>query len=259
MDAIEPPPASAFFDGQVTFSGEQALIDMLALVLRARVPLFVRAASSSATATAAKIPLFKKYSSPDESLANVGVRWTEAEIEQLVSNVAANEPLEAVALKHKRTVNSIKAKLASLASAAIQADPASEAKVLSKYNVTLADIQNLNEQNALRKSKPKAVAKAPAAKSERAEPAAVDPNAPPRPAMVGKPWTPEHNIELMKQAEARRPIADISALLARTTKSVEMRIAQLSLDKGMSKVKASANRPQIVFMLLLHVLPQRIQ
>jgi hypothetical protein len=206
---------------------------MLALILRSRVSLFFRAVSTSATDVPAKVPLFRKYKNPDEGLANVGVRWTEAEVQQLISNVAASDSLEAVAAKHKRTVNSIKAKLASLASAAIQADPSSEAQLLSKYHVSLADIQQLKEQNALRKSKSKNVVKVPAAKSE---PAVVDPNASPRPANLGKPWTPEHNNELMKQAAARRPIADISALLARTPKSVEMRIAQLSLDKGMSKV-----------------------
>lgn len=215
---------------------------MLAIIARARAPLFFRAASTSAAVAPAKVPLFKKYINPDEALANVGVRWTEAEVQQLVSHIAANEPLEAVAVKHKRTVNSIKAKLASLASAAIQADPASEAKLLSKYRVTLADIQKLNEQNALRKSKSKADSKATATKSVRTEPAAVDPNAPPRPANLGKPWSPDHNIELMKLADARRPIADISAMLARTTKSVEMRIAHLSLDKGMSKVRASVRQ-----------------
>jgi hypothetical protein len=215
---------------------------MLALVARARAPLFFRAAASSAAAAPTKVPLFKRYKNPDETLANVGVKWTESEVRQLESHVASNEPLEAVALKHKRTVNSIKAKLASLASVAISEDPTSEAKVLSKYHVTLADIEELNKQNALRKAKSKSSPKASAAKSEPAAPAAADPNAPPRPAMLGKPWTAEHNDELMKQAAAKKPIADISALLARTPKSVEMRIAQLSLDKGMSKVKSPALR-----------------
>lgn len=240
------------------------LIQMLALVARARAPLFFRAAASSAAAAPTKVPLFTRYKNPDETLANVGVKWTESEVRQLESHVASNEPLEAVALKHKRTVNSIKAKLASLASVAISEDPTSEAKVLSKYHVTLADIEELNKQNALRKAKSKSSPKASAAKSEPAAPAAAaaaDPNAPPRPAMLGKPWTAEHNEELMKQAAAKKPIADISALLARTPKSVEMRIAQLSLDKGMSKVKSPALRrrsaPSAFYLFECRIQPAR--
>jgi hypothetical protein len=56
--------------------------------------------------------------------------------------------------------------------------------------------------------------------------------------MLGKPWTSEHNEELMKQAFARKATADTASMLARTPKSVEMRIAQLSLDKGLGKVSA---------------------
>jgi hypothetical protein len=212
---------------------------MLALVARARAPLFIRAAATSAADTPAKVPLFSKYSNTDANLANVGVKWTETEIQELVSRIAANEPLEAVALKHKRTVKSIQARLAALANAAIVADPASQAKVLAKYHVTVQDIEELNRQNAERKGKSKAAPKSSAPKAASAGPAAATTAAAatPLPAMVGKPWTPEHNDELMKQAAARKSIADISALLARTPRSVEMRIAHLSLEKGMTKVR----------------------
>jgi hypothetical protein len=213
------------------------LLAMLALIARTRAPLFFRSAATT-IAEAKKVPLFSKYSNTDANLANVGVRWTDAEIQELVSSIAAKETLEAVALKHKRTVNSIKAKLAFLAGAEIAANPASKAGILSKYNVTVADIEELDKQNAARKQRLKSAPKKPS-DVKTASPAAVgDPNAPPRPAMLGKPWTSEHNEELMKQASARKAIADIASLLARTPKSVEMRIAQLSLDKGLGKASA---------------------
>jgi hypothetical protein len=60
--------------------------------------------------------------------------------------------------------------------------------------------------------------------------------------MLGKPWTSEHNEELMKHASARKAIADIASVLARTPKSVEMRIAQLSLDKGLGKASAPPSK-----------------
>ena len=77
---------------------------MLALIARTRAPLFFRSAATS-IAEAKKVPLFSKYSNTDANLANVGVRWTDAEIQELVSRIGAKEPLEAVALKHERTVN----------------------------------------------------------------------------------------------------------------------------------------------------------
>jgi len=219
------------------------LLDMLALIARTRAHVFFRAAATSVADAPAKVPLFKKYSNADANLANVGVRWTETEIQDLVSRIGANEPLETVALKHKRTVKSIKARLASLASAAITADPASQAKVLAKYRITVQDIEELNQQNAARKVKPaKSTTPAPASSASKAAPSAAaagTASTPPLPAMVGKPWTSEHNEELMKQAMARKSIADISTLLLRTPRSVEMRIAQLSLDKGMTKVRAT--------------------
>ena len=213
---------------------------MLALVARARAPLFFRAAATSASNAPARVPLFSKYSNTDANLANVGVRWTEAEIQELVSRIGANEPLEAVALKHKRTVKSIQSRLAALANAAIAADPSSQAKVLAKYRVTVQDIEELNRQNAERRGKSKAASKSSAPKAESAGAATTTGAATtPLPAMVGKPWTTEHNDELMKQAAARKSIADISALLARTPRSVELRIAHLSLEKGMAKVADS--------------------
>jgi len=219
---------------------------MLALV-RSRAFAFVRAAS---TAAPERVPLYKKITTTDEKLANVGVKWSEEEVQSLVTRVDANEPLESIALQHKRTLNSIKAKLTTLASSAIDADPSSQARVLAKYHVTTTDIEELKQRNAARREAARKAARAPSARSSAANPAAAnpaaakpaaaapaaDPNAPPRPANVGKPWTAEHNEELMKQAAARKPIADISALLARTPKSIEMRIAQLSFDKGMTKV-----------------------
>ncbi len=212
---------------------------MLALIARAHAPVFFRAAATSVADSPARVPLFKKYNNPDANLANIGVRWTDAEIQELVKRVAANEPLEEVALKHKRTVKSIKARLATLANQAITADPASQAKVLAQYRVTVQDIEELNQQNAVRKeklakSKPVSAPSAPKAASAGAASAAA--SGVPLPAMVGKRWTPEHNEELMKQATARKPIAEISALLSRTPRSIEMRIAQLGLEKGMTKV-----------------------
>ena len=214
------------------------ILVMLALIARTRAPLLLRSAATS-IAEAKKVPLFSKYSNTDANLANVGVRWTDAEIQELVSRIGAKEPLEAVALKHKRTVNSIKAKLAFLAGAEIAANPASKASILSKYNVTVSDIEELDKQNAARKQRLKSAPKKTSdVKTAPSAAVAVDPNAPPRPAMLGKPWTSEHNEELMKQASARKAIADIASMLARTPKSVEMRIAQLSLDKGLGKVSA---------------------
>ena len=212
---------------------------MLALIARAHAPVFFRAAATSVVDAPARVPLFKKYNNADANLANIGVRWTDAEIQELVKRVAANEPFEEVALKHKRTVKSIKSRLASLANQAIAADPASQAKVLAQYRVTVQDIEELNQQNAVRKeklakSKPVSAPSAPKAASAGAASAAA--SGVPLPAMVGKRWTPEHNEELMKQATARKPIAEISALLSRTPRSIEMRIAQLGLEKGMTKV-----------------------
>ena len=220
---------------------------MLAPAARARAIAFLLRAASTAAAPE-RVPLYKNVKVTDANLANVGVRWTEAEVQALVKRVEANESVEGIALKHQRTANSIRAKLATLAGAAITADPAAQASVLAKYRVTAADIEELNQRNAARREAvkqgktaakaPKANANASANASAKAEAVAVaaDPNAPPRPAMVGKPWLAEHNEELMKQAAARKSIADISTLLARTPKSVEMRIAHLSLDKGMAKV-----------------------
>ncbi len=155
------------------------IIVMLALIARTRAPLLLRSAVTS-IAEAKKVPLFSKYSNTDANLANVGVRWTDAEIQELVSRIGAKEPLEAVALKHKRTVNSIKAKLAFLARAEIAANPASKASILSKYNVTVSDIEELDKQNAARKQRLKSAPKKTSdVKTASSAAVAVDPNAPP--------------------------------------------------------------------------------
>jgi hypothetical protein len=66
---------------------------MLTLIARIRAPLFFRSAATS-IAEAKKVPLFSKYSNTDANLANVGVRWTDAEIQELVSRIGAKESLK---------------------------------------------------------------------------------------------------------------------------------------------------------------------
>ena len=167
-----------------------SLIRMLAPAARARAIAFLLRAASTAAAPE-RVPLYKNVKVTDANLANVGVRWTEAEVQALVKRVEANESVEGIALKHQRTANSIRAKLATLAGAAITADPAAQASVLAKYRVTAADIEELNQRNAARREavkQGKTAAKAPkanasASASAKAEAVAVaaDPNAPPPP------------------------------------------------------------------------------
>jgi hypothetical protein len=165
-------------------------------------------------------------------LANVGVRWSQAEVDDLLQSLSENQSIPSIALKLKRTSNAIQAKLAALANAAIVADPSAQQSILLKYHVTMEDIENLSKQNLARskRAQPKVTASV-----ER--PAMLGNASVERPAMLGKPWAAEHNEELMKLAAARKPIAEISTLLARSAKSVEMRIASISMDQGLSKVR----------------------